>query len=336
MFPWQFSPSSTMSKPFTTSVKNRSLRFRLIQGGLILLALLLSKEAGASFDKGMRFYDQELYTHALNEFLESAEQGDARAQLMAGRLYEDGRGGDYDPEQAHVWYQKAAEQGLSEGQYLLGMQFLQQGDLPQHQVKAIGWIRKAAQQGLTDAEFQLGMMYKRGQGTGTSLTKAGIWLQKAANKGHTEAQYQMGLLAEDGAGARQNYPAAVRWHTLAAQQGHAEAALALAYLHYYGLGTPNDFDQASFWLQKAANEGLLVAQYNLAVLYEGYPRLKPNLAASLKWYREACEGGYSRACEGYRKMQKHSQQELRESLDGGSDSTLETAEYRSAAKDASR
>ncbi|MFG1488046.1 hypothetical protein ABMA58_02205, partial [Oceanospirillum sp. HFRX-1_2] len=69
--------------------------------------------------------------------------------------------------------------------------------------------------------------------------------------------------------------------------------------------------------------GLLVAQYNLAVLYEGYPRLKPNLAASLKWYKSACEGGYTRACEGYRKLEKEQQKQL----EGILETTLDTAEY---------
>lgn len=135
---WQTAPSSATS----LSLKHDSNTLRFLQIALLLASLVLSSQASADFDKAMRFYDQALYTHALNAFIDAAEKGDARAQLMAGRLYEDGRGGDYDPEQAHTWYQKAANQGLAEGQYLLGMQYLKQSNQPRHQVDAIGWIKK--------------------------------------------------------------------------------------------------------------------------------------------------------------------------------------------------
>jgi len=63
---------------------------------------------------------------------------------------------------------------------------------------------------------------------------------------------------------------------------------------------------ASHLLQRVADKGINVAQYNLAVLYEGYPKRKPNYAASLKWYKKACENNYQRACSEYqRAFQKY-------------------------------
>jgi hypothetical protein len=56
-------------------------------------------------------FDRANYETALAIWLESAEQGDAAAQLHVGEIYEKGWLGEPDYGLAAAWYQKAAEQG---------------------------------------------------------------------------------------------------------------------------------------------------------------------------------------------------------------------------------
>ena len=87
-------------------------RKTLLAGGA-LLALSLSP-AAADYQQGYIAYQQGRYTTAYIEFKESAQQGDAVAQYMLGRLYEEGRGIDRDLVQAYAWYDLAANGGYSD------------------------------------------------------------------------------------------------------------------------------------------------------------------------------------------------------------------------------
>lgn len=87
-------------------------RNTLLAGGA-LLALSLSP-AAADYQQGYIAYQQGRYTTAYLEFKESAQGGDAVAQYMLGRLYEEGRGVDRDLVQAYAWYDLAATAGYSD------------------------------------------------------------------------------------------------------------------------------------------------------------------------------------------------------------------------------
>ena len=80
----------------------------------------------------------------IKKLCRSAEQGDARAQVRLGRLYERGRSVERDYAEAIKWYRKAAEQGESYAQFRLG-EFYETGcGVEQDYTEAVKWYRKAA------------------------------------------------------------------------------------------------------------------------------------------------------------------------------------------------
>ena len=52
--------------------------------------------------------------------LRFATQGDAKAQLLLGLMYESGKGVQQNDVTALAWYKRSAEQGLPEAQYDVG------------------------------------------------------------------------------------------------------------------------------------------------------------------------------------------------------------------------
>ena len=52
-----------------------------------------------------------------------AEQGDAKAQYILGRMYENGQGVPQDYKEAVKWYRRSAEQGHSKAQFNLALRY---------------------------------------------------------------------------------------------------------------------------------------------------------------------------------------------------------------------
>ncbi|SEL42554.1 Sel1 repeat-containing protein [Halomonas daqiaonensis] len=87
----------------------------MIIKGLALSFILFGSVglASADYAEGMRYYEQQEYRQALQEFGAAARSGDADAQYMLGRLYESGNGTVQNFVQAHKWYNLAAARGHS-------------------------------------------------------------------------------------------------------------------------------------------------------------------------------------------------------------------------------
>lgn len=71
----------------------------------------LASPALANYQQGYIAYQEGRYTSAYLEFKSSAEGGNAPAQYMLGRLFEEGRGVDRDIVQAYAWYDVSARNG---------------------------------------------------------------------------------------------------------------------------------------------------------------------------------------------------------------------------------
>jgi hypothetical protein len=81
---------------------------------LLLILPLAAPVATADFSSALSAYERGEYQSARQEFLTLAQQGDAGAQYMLGRLYEQGLGAPQDYVEAHAWYNLAAAQGRTE------------------------------------------------------------------------------------------------------------------------------------------------------------------------------------------------------------------------------
>jgi len=140
------------------------------------------------FDSAMRAYENKQYAVALTEFTAVAEQGNAEAQLIVGKMYMIGQGVERDSEQAIKWFTAAAGQGNADAQFFLGAMYL----LPQRDIaEGLKWLRLSAEQGMQDAQFLLGMAYLKGQNFAHDSVQADMWLRLAAAHGGEFYQSQV-------------------------------------------------------------------------------------------------------------------------------------------------
>ncbi len=88
-------------------------------------------------------YDRADYKTSLNVWMETAQAGDAAAQVNVGEIFEKGTGAAPNYEAAIIWYTKAAEQGNKRAQFNLGTLYEQGLGVEQDKVTALGWYRQA-------------------------------------------------------------------------------------------------------------------------------------------------------------------------------------------------
>ncbi len=89
---------------------------RIVQKILLSLGLVLvlALPAQADYEAGKRAWEEKRPVEALAEWQAAAEDGDSRAMLALGRLYEMGRGAPQNYILAHVWFNLAASRGEME------------------------------------------------------------------------------------------------------------------------------------------------------------------------------------------------------------------------------
>lgn len=129
-----------------------------------LLLALLAPVALAGFDEAAAAFAAADYAKAREELKPLLEKHDPRAEYAMGVLYENGFGVAKDPQQAVVWYSKAAEQGNSDAQFNLGAMNEHGLGIPVNYVEAARLYRPAAEAGDIDALSNLGVLYENGQG----------------------------------------------------------------------------------------------------------------------------------------------------------------------------
>ncbi len=153
---------------------------------LLFSAGPLGNIAFADYESGLAAFERGDYATALKEFLESAHDGEAKAQYYLGLMYDDGLGIPEDDTEAVRWYRLAKEQLLV-----------------------------AADQEDVEAQFRLGQMYFLGQGVPQDYTEAVKWWHLAADKGFAWAQYNLGAMYQYGYGVPVDYVLAYMWFDLA-------------------------------------------------------------------------------------------------------------------------
>jgi uncharacterized protein len=144
--------------------------------------------------------------------------GFAAAQICAGRLYAEGRGGALrDPRVATGWYRQAAEGGNAEAQYIVGT------TIPVRKQRE-HWLRQAAAQGHGPAAYAL--YVHLGQ-----RNEDMKWLQLAVDQDHPDAQYRLAIRLMSGSGVVRDLPRARTLLQTAASAGSTGAMreLAIAY-----------------------------------------------------------------------------------------------------------
>jgi TPR repeat protein len=111
-------------------------------------------------------------TQYSSELTRMAEKGNANAEFILGRHYEQGDGVPQDYAQAAKWYRKAADQGNADAAVFLGLMYYSGKGVPQDHAEALKLFRKAADRSNAKAQTLLGMMYFNGQGAPPALYAA--------------------------------------------------------------------------------------------------------------------------------------------------------------------
>jgi len=183
----------------------------------ILLTLILSSQAvyGDDFQDGVDAWSSKDYKTALEKLKPLAEQGNVKAQLLLGAMYEKGQGIPQDYKEAVKWYQKSAVKKDAGGQFFLGEMYRMGAGVPQNYKEAVKWYQKSANQGDDFAMFRLGQMYNRGTGVPQNYKEAVIFYQKAAEKGLARAQLELATMYAEGKGVKKDKIKAHKWANLA-------------------------------------------------------------------------------------------------------------------------
>ena len=249
---------------------------------ILTLVLLLSpcSSSLAGFTEGMTALARNDVPAALREFIEAANSGDTRAQLVAALLYAAGKGIAHNDSEAMKWFRRAAEQGNPHAQFNLAVMYHTERGIARNMAEAERWYRKAAEQGLAQAQGDLGAMYLSQTGVKYNYPEALNWLRKAADSGHAIAQFNL-------AGA----------YLMGGSTAYTGEGIGFLGPEMGVSGTiyPKDEAEASKWLLKAAEQGHVVAQFNLGLLYEKGLGVERNHATVVKWYRAAVESGFTPA-----------------------------------------
>ena len=119
---------------------------------LIVLLILGNNVVWADqFDEGVAAYSRQDYKTAFKAWMTSAQQGNARAQLGLGVMYDKGQGVPQDYVEGDKWIRLAAQNGQDSAQLIVGAMYSVGQGVPQDYVKAYLWFNLAAVSGDADS-----------------------------------------------------------------------------------------------------------------------------------------------------------------------------------------
>ena len=263
-----------------------------------------------------RIKQEEIY---IAEVKESAESGDANAQCVLARLYDNG----YD-----MW--QTCEQVVDREKYRVGgifreleeyreleecwewAEYRKWGEFwetvdelsPSDRIfidpydpevvkrlkvekrkailEAISKERKAA--GASDDEVRLVLVKQDHE-------QAVKWYRAAAEQRHAEARYFLGECYYNGRGVAQDYEQAAKWYWGADLQGHAEIQYFLGECYYSGQGVAQNYKQAVKWYRAAAKQGHAGAQCCLGECYINGLGVKKDPAKAVELFKKSAVAG---------------------------------------------
>jgi TPR repeat protein len=134
--------------------------------------------AAADLASAKHAYEQKDFATALKEITPLAEQGNAEAQFLLGKMYWSGQGVLKDNAAAVKWLTDSATQGNADAQLFIGSYYL----VPHLDIAAgLKWLRLSAEQGNQDAQLLLGKSYMEGnRELPRDPVQGEMWLRLAA------------------------------------------------------------------------------------------------------------------------------------------------------------
>ncbi|MBT3921554.1 MAG: sel1 repeat family protein, partial [Nitrospina sp.] len=121
-------------------------------------------------------------SQALKILNDDAKLGVVEAQVILGKMYEEGHPFPQDYNEAFKWYQQAAEQGTAQAKSHI-YEIAKKGSS-----QALKVLTADAQQGVAEAQFRLGKMYEEGHPFPQDYNEAAKWYQRSAEQDSARAK----------------------------------------------------------------------------------------------------------------------------------------------------
>jgi TPR repeat protein len=151
---------------------------------------------------------------AIEQFLKSAEQGNAEAQLALYMMYVN-PGYSHDaaePAKAILWLSKAAEHGHNNAEMFLGQELLDGHSSPKNYPEALKWFKKAASGGHSAAYFYIGKIYWEGLGVPANRVEAIRYYRTGAEANDEDSMRKLGDLYAKGLGVQKSDEESRHWY----------------------------------------------------------------------------------------------------------------------------
>jgi len=246
-------------------------------------------------------FQNQRYKDAIQWYTKAASQGKGEAQFQLSVIYERGLGVEKNDILALHWMKRSANSGLSKAAFNYANMLALGRGLPSPQPEeAIVWYEKAAKAMQPEAMLKLATLYFNSDKT-EKIHQALSWSLKAQNipvtkkdatlltekiitailerarNNDAQSQYKIATVYQTGSGLNKDGDKARYWLLQSAQQGYLDAQYALG----KSLSESQDsWGDARLWLEKAAKQGHSQAGYALAALLSAQPQsLKENKEA---------------------------------------------------------
>ena len=236
----------------------------------------LLRQAYERFEK----QDFEASTELLRQ---SAELGNAWAQLYYGGSLKKGVGTAQDLPAAVEWFRKSAAQNCAVAFFELGVCYENGEGVEQNLDEAAAWFKKSLDAGIGDeaqaaldrveqlkaestpeakAEKLLNQAQELFERKDKDVECADL-LRQSAELGNARAQVSYGLFLCNGIGTTLDPASGVEWFRKAADRNCPEAFCELGICYEKGVGVERDFDKAIEWYKKAQGAGFADAQSSI-------------------------------------------------------------------------
>lgn len=226
-------------------------------------------------------------------YVKAAKSGNIRAAVKAATMYEEGRGGDIDKDQALRWHRVAAEGGVAESAFKVAKaKELEGSNNPDEMLKM---YQRAALAGDSEANIRLGDLYFTGDVGVKNQVEAFKYYRNAAQLKNPKAYFKMGYCFERGHGVAANNQEAARWYEKGADAGDLNCMANLARFYETGAGVDKNLEKAAKLYRTAAEQGEPFAQLSLGSMYRTGNGVKQDLIEAYRWVALAAEKGYGEA-----------------------------------------
>ena len=305
--------AANISNENKIGIRGTIYRFHQIQNGIFISGNIVSLRDSVI---------THILTKAQLEFrqkLIDARNGNQNSQFSVGLAYANGDGTEKNLAEAARWYREAANRGHARATNNLGVMYLNGSGVEQNNAEAMKLFRQAADKGDTDGMHNVAVMYENGKGTEKNINEAVNWYNKAAQKknkhalnrlkalaeaNNAQAQVSLGYIYYSGEGAEKNYSEAFRLYTNAIKAGNPTAFYALGLMYETGNGTAKNLSEAERLYKLAAEQRNTNAMFRLAKIYGNRNGDRKEYILSIRYLKQAMNGGNQEAKREYEKGRK--------------------------------